>query len=148
MAGVSGRLSAVVFWFALGVGGVRAQSTPQALASAIAERWSAGSKPEFEALSPFAEGRKTFSALAQRRRGLGDVIRADSETAVILLSGVPAQGNPGEATLMAAGFSGKERDAETGLDYFGARYFSSAQGRRGKTYDRRYGTGPYDLKPR
>jgi RHS repeat-associated protein len=26
-------------------------------------------------------------------------------------------------------FSGKERDAETGLDYFGARYMSSAQGR-------------------
>ena len=26
-------------------------------------------------------------------------------------------------------FSGKERDAETGLDYFGVRYFSSAQGR-------------------
>lgn len=28
-----------------------------------------------------------------------------------------------------AGFTGKERDAETGLDYFGARYMSSAQGR-------------------
>ena len=26
-------------------------------------------------------------------------------------------------------FAGKERDAETGLDYFGARYYSSAQGR-------------------
>jgi RHS repeat-associated protein len=25
--------------------------------------------------------------------------------------------------------TGKERDAETGLDYFGARYFSGAQGR-------------------
>jgi hypothetical protein len=25
--------------------------------------------------------------------------------------------------------SGKERDAETGLDYFGARYYSGAQGR-------------------
>src|SRR5580698_223161 len=25
--------------------------------------------------------------------------------------------------------TGKERDSETGLDYFGARYFSSAQGR-------------------
>jgi RHS repeat-associated protein len=29
----------------------------------------------------------------------------------------------------ATGFTGKERDAETGLDYFGARYFSAAQGR-------------------
>jgi RHS repeat-associated protein len=28
-----------------------------------------------------------------------------------------------------ARFTGKERDAETGLDYFGARYLSSAQGR-------------------
>ncbi|MFN0166383.1 MAG: RHS repeat domain-containing protein [Bryobacteraceae bacterium] len=28
-----------------------------------------------------------------------------------------------------ARFTGKERDAETGLDYFGARYFSGAQGR-------------------
>jgi RHS repeat-associated protein len=26
-------------------------------------------------------------------------------------------------------FTGKERDGETGLDYFGARYFSGAQGR-------------------
>jgi RHS repeat-associated protein len=26
-------------------------------------------------------------------------------------------------------FTGKERDTETGLDYFGARYMSSAQGR-------------------
>ncbi len=30
---------------------------------------------------------------------------------------------------MALEFTGKERDAETGLDYFGARYMSSAQGR-------------------
>lgn len=29
----------------------------------------------------------------------------------------------------AAEFTGKERDSETGLDYFGARYLSSAQGR-------------------
>jgi RHS repeat-associated protein len=33
------------------------------------------------------------------------------------------------STTNLAGFSGKERDAETGLDYFGARYFSGAQGR-------------------
>jgi RHS repeat-associated protein len=26
-------------------------------------------------------------------------------------------------------FTGKERDAETGLDYFGERYYSGAQGR-------------------
>jgi RHS repeat-associated protein len=32
-------------------------------------------------------------------------------------------------TDTAVKFTGKERDAETGLDYFGARYFSGAQGR-------------------
>jgi len=32
-------------------------------------------------------------------------------------------------TRLAGQFTGKERDAETGLDFFGARYMSSAQGR-------------------
>jgi RHS repeat-associated protein len=32
-------------------------------------------------------------------------------------------------TCLEEDFSGKERDAESGLDYFGARYFSSPQGR-------------------
>ncbi len=38
---------------------------------------------------------------------------------------------PGYAaeTSLAQRFTGKERDAETGLDYFGARYYSGAQGR-------------------
>jgi RHS repeat-associated protein len=31
--------------------------------------------------------------------------------------------------IVSQKFTGKERDAETGLDYFGARYFSGAQGR-------------------
>jgi len=35
----------------------------------------------------------------------------------------------GMAGTVAQRFTGKERDAETGLDYFGARYMSSAQGR-------------------
>ena len=34
-----------------------------------------------------------------------------------------------EFVVCASRFTGKERDAETGLDYFGARYFSAAQGR-------------------
>ncbi|OHE79781.1 MAG: hypothetical protein A2107_00020 [Verrucomicrobia bacterium GWF2_62_7] len=38
--------------------------------------------------------------------------------------GVAARWNPQRVR-----FTGKERDAETGLDYFGARYMSSAQGR-------------------
>jgi RHS repeat-associated protein len=33
------------------------------------------------------------------------------------------------ATTRCGWFTGKERDAESGLDYFGARYFSGAQGR-------------------
>ncbi len=36
---------------------------------------------------------------------------------------------PGAADAEDLKFTGKERDSETGLDYFGARYFSSAQGR-------------------
>ena len=36
---------------------------------------------------------------------------------------------PSNADTLAEKFTGKERDSETGLDYFGARYFSSAQGR-------------------
>ena len=44
-------------------------------------------------------------------------------------------GSAGRGTLYGTSdsnrtrFTGKERDAETGLDYFGARYFSGAQGR-------------------
>src|SRR5437763_7410892 len=33
------------------------------------------------------------------------------------------------ATPITTKFTGKERDAETGLDYFGARYYSNGQGR-------------------
>ncbi len=36
---------------------------------------------------------------------------------------------PSAATGQSDRFTGKPRDAETGLDYFGARYFSGAQGR-------------------
>jgi RHS repeat-associated protein len=36
---------------------------------------------------------------------------------------------PSPADLLSTKFTSKERDAETGLDYFGARYFSGAQGR-------------------
>lgn len=37
--------------------------------------------------------------------------------------------NPDPADGLSVKFTSKERDSETGLDYFGARYFSSAQGR-------------------
>ncbi len=36
---------------------------------------------------------------------------------------------PDTVNFASSRFTGKERDAETGLDYFGARYMSSAQGR-------------------
>jgi RHS repeat-associated protein len=36
---------------------------------------------------------------------------------------------PAPSDVESLKFTGKERDAETGLDYFGARYFSGAQGR-------------------
>jgi RHS repeat-associated protein len=41
----------------------------------------------------------------------------------------PSGGYPGQPDVQPLKFTGKERDAESGLDYFGARYFSGAQGR-------------------
>jgi RHS repeat-associated protein len=41
----------------------------------------------------------------------------------------PANGDPTQRIGVAQEFTGKERDAESGLDFFGARYFSGAQGR-------------------
>jgi RHS repeat-associated protein len=35
----------------------------------------------------------------------------------------------GQSQAVTQLFTGKERDGETGLDYFGARYYASAQGR-------------------
>lgn len=40
-----------------------------------------------------------------------------------------ATGYQSQEDALGEKFTGKERDAETGLDYFGARYFSAAQGR-------------------
>jgi RHS repeat-associated protein len=51
-------------------------------------------------------------------------------------AGVGSRGNcwgtglyPASPDVVSEKFTGKERDAETGLDFFGARYMSSAQGR-------------------
>jgi RHS repeat-associated protein len=41
----------------------------------------------------------------------------------------PSNGDVRQRLGTAREFTGKERDAETGLDYFGARYMSAAQGR-------------------
>ena len=49
---------------------------------------------------------------------------------ILVTSGDPRFGVPGYgADFLRQKFTGKERDAETGLDYFGARYLSGAQGR-------------------
>jgi RHS repeat-associated protein len=42
---------------------------------------------------------------------------------------VPDSGSPAQRSAIRKHSTGKERDAETGLDYFGARYMSAAQGR-------------------
>jgi RHS repeat-associated protein len=46
-----------------------------------------------------------------------------------ILFGYANRGSLWSANLGVTAKTGKERDAETGLDYFGARYFSGAQGR-------------------
>lgn len=57
----------------------------------------------------------------------GQEIEAD---ATYRTAGLGYQSKPvADADWQGARFTGKERDAETGLDYFGARYFSGAQGR-------------------
>ncbi len=50
----------------------------------------------------------------------------------------------GSAVEVPIQFTGKERDAETGLDYFGARYMSSAQGRFTSPDPGGYGAAPID----
>ncbi|MCA2970042.1 MAG: hypothetical protein INH43_16120 [Acidobacteriaceae bacterium] len=61
---------------------------------------------------------------------LGNVIRGhDYRPFGQDLSGVNGQGPKYGNFENVKRFTGKERDAETGLDYFGARYMSSAQGR-------------------
>jgi RHS repeat-associated protein len=41
----------------------------------------------------------------------------------------PCASNPGSGAGQSRKFTGKERDSETGLDYFGARYYGSKTGR-------------------
>jgi len=44
-----------------------------------------------------------------------------------IYDGTPLYAQP--CVLFASHFTGKERDAESGLDYFGARYYASSMGR-------------------
>ncbi|MBB5064654.1 RHS repeat-associated core domain-containing protein [Granulicella mallensis] len=41
----------------------------------------------------------------------------------------PSLRNPSQAVFSEAALTGKERDTESGLDYFGARYYASSMGR-------------------
>lgn len=56
----------------------------------------------------------------------------------------PAVGYPSATEKTLVKFTGKERDAETGLDYFGARYMSAAQGRF--TSPDEFAGGPHDVR--
>jgi RHS repeat-associated protein len=56
----------------------------------------------------------------------GETIPVSSNTAFAQRLNIPGYN---ETLNWRHMFTGKERDAETGLDYFGARYFSGAQGR-------------------
>lgn len=56
------------------------------------------------------------------------VAQCKSSTFVLGVSSTPSLPSGGSPSRLLK-FTGKERDAETGLDYFGARYFSGAQGR-------------------
>jgi RHS repeat-associated protein len=60
-------------------------------------------------------------------RPFGEELKTSNRTAVPCFA-QPASGTAAHAEL-AMKFGGEERDSESGLDYFGARYFSSAQGR-------------------
>jgi hypothetical protein len=88
------------------IGHASAQSSPQELASAVSQRWSTGSRSEFESLFPFPEGRRLFSESSQRLPGLASVIRSNSREAVILPSGVPSLPNSGDATFEGSDYSG------------------------------------------
>lgn len=85
------------------------QSSPEELASRVAERWVGKSQSEFEKLFPFADGRREFAESTQRIRGLGSVVRKSAVEAIVLLSGVPSRPNSGDATLEGIGYSGVYR---------------------------------------
>ena len=103
----------------LAVGHIQAQSSPQALATAISQRWTEDSPAEFASLYPFQEGREIHSnavkSKTERAKGLSDVVHAGQTRATLLVSGVPLTGNSGNDTIYGMGFSGiYEASAEGG----------------------------------
>ena len=82
-----------------------AQMSPPELAKAVVQQWSTGSEASFAAVYPFREGRNDFASRPSRSSGLANAIRTSDSRAVLLLSGVPAFANSGDATILGRGFS-------------------------------------------
>ena len=80
------------------------------------------------ALTDGTAGSAAFGAVVERHDFLpfGEDIYAEVGSRTEGLKYLVMNGLP---DTLGQKFTGKERDAETGLDYFGARYFSGAQGR-------------------
>ena len=104
--GADGALAMEYTTAASGLTPSRQYLTDDQLGTTRAVTGAAGVQPEFHDYKPFGE----------EIQGSAGGWRTS----------VPQYSGLGDVRLK---FTGKERDAETGLDYFGARYFSSAQGR-------------------
>jgi hypothetical protein len=87
-----------------------AQTSPQELAQSVVQKWGDGPRTAFEALYPFPPGRDErqmgVSRKFKRVQGLAEVIRWDTRSATLLLSGTPSYGNSGEDTFLGFAFSG------------------------------------------
>lgn len=87
----------------------------------LAERDDAKQEPVLRYLVPDRLGSVTVEA-----GGDGGLLRYED----FLPYGAPSvRAGPGAEPPLSFGFSGKERDAETGLDYFGARFYKATWGR-------------------
>ncbi len=86
-----------------------AQTTPQALAARVAERFAIGDSSSFEAIFPFAGGRELVADAvrrnAMRHAGLATVLTHRGDEAILLLSGYAARGHSGTETLLSRAYS-------------------------------------------
>jgi hypothetical protein len=84
--------------------------TPEELVERVQAGFAAGSLAEFRAVYPFEEDPEPVSSALKNKRarkpGLGRVLRADGERAVLLLSGVALSANSGDDILKSLQFSG------------------------------------------
>ena len=97
---------------------VWAQGSAQELADAVAQQWAGGTGAEFAAVYPFREGRDELGLAVRKRweraKGLSSVIRGSGQRAVLLLSGMPLEGNSGDDLFLAMRFSGVYEASATG----------------------------------